>query len=66
MPNATQWAKIKANPDKYEKEKQRIGSIIMNRYNNDPEFRQRLREKQKAYYHQKKNLINNIEDEPNT
>lgn len=60
MPNSIQYAKykekMKNDPDKYLKEKERINDLIKTKYHNDPEFRKKCLEYQKSYYKLKKSF----------
>lgn len=39
MTTATQYQKIKEDPERYNKEKQRINTIVLNRYKTDEAYR---------------------------
>lgn len=45
---------IKADPTKLEKERERVRSILNNRYNNDLEYREKRKEYSKQYRLRKK------------
>jgi hypothetical protein len=47
-------AKIKNNPEFYEKERRRVCEYIHNRYNNDEEYKQKILQQKKEYYQKKK------------
>jgi hypothetical protein len=47
-------AKIKSNPEFYEKERKRVCEYIHNRYNNDEEYKQKILQQKKEYYQRKK------------
>ena len=47
-------AKIKSNPEFYEKERKRVCEYIHNRYFNDEEYKQRILQQKKEYYQRKK------------
>jgi hypothetical protein len=47
-------AKIKSNPEFYEKERKRVCEYIHNRYNNDEEYKQKILQQKKDYYQRKK------------
>ena len=47
-------AKIKSNPEFYEKERKRVCQYIHNRYTNDEEYRKKILEHKKEYYQKKK------------
>lgn len=48
--------KIKTDPEFYAKEKKRVIEYIKNRYQNDEEYRQRIREQKRQSYHRRKAL----------
>ena len=50
-------AKIKSNPEFYEKERKRVCEYIHNRYTNDEEYKQKILLQKKEYY-QRKNKRN--------
>lgn len=54
MTTAKEYQKIKANPEKYNQEKERIGAYIKNRYNTDPEYRKMILERNRASYQRRK------------
>ena len=43
-------AKIKSNPEFYEKERKRVCEYIHNRYNNDEEYKKKILERKKERY----------------
>lgn len=47
-------AKIKSNPEFYEKERKRVCEYIQNRYNNDEEYKKKILQHKKEYYQLKK------------
>ena len=47
-------AKIKSNPEFYEKERKRVCEYIHNRYFNDEEYKQKILQQKKEYYQRKK------------
>jgi hypothetical protein len=47
-------AKIKSNPEFYEKERKRVCDYIRNRYNTDEEYKQKILQQKKDYYQKKK------------
>ena len=47
-------AKIKTNPEFYEKEQRRVCEYIHNRYNTDEEYKQKILLQKKEYYQRKK------------
>ena len=47
-------AKIKNNPEFYEKERRRVCEYIHNRYNNDEEYKQKILQQKKDYYQKKR------------
>ena len=47
-------AKIKSNPEFYEKERRRVCEYIHNRYTNDEEYKQKILQQKKEYYQRKK------------
>jgi hypothetical protein len=47
-------AKIKSNPEFYEKERKRVCEYIQNRYNNDEEYKKKILQYKKEYYQLKK------------
>ena len=47
-------AKIKNNPEFYEKERRRVCEYIHNRYNTDEEYKQKILQQKKEYYQKKK------------
>jgi predicted metal-dependent phosphoesterase TrpH len=47
MTTSTQFSKIKDNAELYNKEKNRVNNINVNRYKTDEEFRNRIIEQQK-------------------
>ena len=47
-------AKIKSNPEFYEKERKRVCEYIHNRYTNDEEYKQKILQQKKEYYQRKK------------
>lgn len=54
-------AKIKNDGEFYANEKKRIADYMKNRYSNDAEYRERVKEQKRQAYHRKKNQnINNI------
>lgn len=48
--------KIKNNPEFYEKEKKRVVEYMRNRYANDEEYRNKIKEQKRLSYHKRKNL----------
>lgn len=54
MTTAKEYQRIRASPEKYNKEKQRINSYITNRYNSDPEYKQMVLERNRTNYHKRK------------
>lgn len=56
MPNSEQYQRLKANPDKYAKEKARVNEYITNKYRNDPEYREMILERNRQAYHRRKEL----------
>lgn len=57
MTTSSDYQKIKADPEKYAKEKARINSYITQRYNNDPEYRKKILERNREAYKRKKALL---------
>jgi hypothetical protein len=55
MTNADEFKRIKENPEKYNKEKERINNYITNKYREDPEYRAKVLERNKQYYQRMKN-----------
>lgn len=53
MTTAKEYQKIKANLEKYTKEKERINNYIKNKYNSDPEYRQMILERNRQAYKNK-------------
>lgn len=49
MTRAIDWEKIKVNDEYYSKEKQRICNYVKERYKNDPEFREKMLQNNRAY-----------------
>ena len=47
MTTSTQYRKIKEDPERHNKEKERINSIVSNRYKNDEAYRLRCIEYQR-------------------
>lgn len=47
MTTSTQYRKIKEDPERYNKEKERINSIVSNRYKTDEDYRLRCIEYQR-------------------
>lgn len=47
-------AKIKSNPEFYDKERKRVCEYIHNRYFNDEEYKQKILQQKKEYYQRKK------------
>ena len=47
---------IKNNPEFYEKEKKRVVEYMRNRYANDEEYRNKIKEQKRLSYHKRKNL----------
>ena len=45
---------IKAVPEKYAKEREKVRTILKNRYDNDEEYKQRKREQALANYYKRK------------
>ena len=43
-------AKIKSNPEFYDKERKRVCEYIHNRYFNDEEYKQKILQQKKEYY----------------
>lgn len=62
MTTANEYRRIKADADKYNKEKQRINLYITNRYNSDPEYKQMVLERNRRNYHKRKEMKNNNEN----
>lgn len=52
--------KIKTDPEFYAKEKKRVMEYMKNRYANDEEYRQRIREQKRQSYHRRKALVAQI------
>lgn len=48
--------KIKNNSEFYEKEKKRVVEYMRNRYANDEEYRNKIKEQKRLSYHKRKNL----------
>ena len=57
MTTSSDYQKIKADPEKYAKEKARINNYITQRYNNDPEYRKKILERNREAYKRKKTLL---------
>lgn len=57
MTTSSDYQKIKADPEKYAKEKARINNYITQRYNNDPEYRKKILERNREAYKRKKALL---------
>jgi hypothetical protein len=55
MTTATQYRKIKNDPERYIKEKERINNIVSNRYKTDEEYRLRCLE----YQRKRRQLLSN-------
>lgn len=51
--------KIKSNPEFYEKEKKRVVEYMKNRYANDENYRNRIKEQKKQSYYRRKSMISN-------
>ena len=58
MTTSTQFSKIKDNAELYNKEKNRVNNINVNRYKTDEEFRNRIIEQQKKRRQMLKELKN--------
>lgn len=56
MTNASEYKKIKANPERWAKEKERINNHITNKYRNDPEYREMILERNRQAYLKRKEL----------
>lgn len=54
MTTAKEYQRIKTNPEKYNQEKQRISNYIKTRYNSDPEYKQKILERNRQAYQKKK------------
>lgn len=54
MTTAKEYQRIKANPEKYNQEKQRISNYIKNKYNSDPEYKQMILERNRQAYQKRK------------
>jgi hypothetical protein len=48
---------IKADPEKYADKKKQIKEYMVNRYKNDPEYREKQLQRQREYYERKKSKI---------
>jgi hypothetical protein len=53
MTTSKEYQKIKANPEKYNQEKERISNYIRNKYNSDPEYKQKILERNRQAYQKK-------------
>ena len=53
MTTSKEYQKIKANPEKYNQEKERISNYIKNKYNSDPEYKQKILERNRQAYQKK-------------
>jgi len=58
MTTSAEFRRIKENPDKYQKEKERINEYIRNRYKNDPEYKEMVLERNRKAYQNRKELKN--------
>lgn len=45
---------VKSNPDAYAKKKKQVASYMTERYKNDPEYREKQKQRQKELYQKKK------------
>lgn len=54
MTTAKEYQRIKANPEKYNQEKERISNYIKTRYNSDPEYKEKILERNRQAYKNKK------------
>ena len=61
MTTAREYQRIKANPEKYNLEKERISNYIKNKYNSDPEYRKMILERNRQAYQKKREEKINIE-----
>lgn len=53
MTNASQYQKIRNDPERWEKEKTRVNNHITNKYQNDPEYRAMILERNRQAYHKR-------------
>ena len=51
---------IKANEDRYAKEKQRVNNILNEKYKNDEEYREKCKERSRLYRLKKKEQKNDL------
>ena len=49
---------IKADPEKYAKEREKVRTILKNRYHNDEDYKQHKREQALANYYKRKERAN--------
>jgi hypothetical protein len=54
MTNADEFKRIKENPEKYNKEKERINNYITNKYRSDPEYKAMILERNRKAYQRRK------------
>lgn len=59
---ASGYKYIKNNPEKLQKERERVKNINNDRYNQDPNYRLKRIEYAKSYYQKRKNDLRNKED----
>lgn len=50
MTTASEYQKIRADPERWAKEKERINNHITNKYRNDPEYRAMILERNRQAY----------------
>lgn len=56
MTNANEYRKIRDDPERWEKEKARVNNHITNKYQNDPEYRAMILERNRQAYHKRMEL----------
>lgn len=59
---ASGYKYIKNDPEKLQKERERVKNINNDRYNQDPNYRLKRIEYAKSYYQKRKNDLRNKED----
>jgi hypothetical protein len=58
----TQFAKIKADPEKYALEKERVKKLLNDRYKTDPDFRKLCVIRNREYRNKQKLFKNNLDN----
>jgi hypothetical protein len=59
---ASGYRYIKSNPEKLQKERERVKKLNNDRYNQDQEYRLKRIEYAKSYYQKRKNDLRNLTD----